>query len=197
MRAVGRRQLLLDTVLAAAVFAFSLGTMSRGGDFQGDRDLDVLAVALAALASWPLAARRVATFPVFVIVTTATSALYGFGYGLGPPLGFAVALYSLAEQREQARPRARRTALAANLVVLLGPHLVRGEFAPRLLLGTVIWAAWFAGDRARLRLERLAELEERALARSVRPSANAASLPPRSARASPATCTTPPATRST
>jgi signal transduction histidine kinase len=138
--------------------------MSRGGNFEGDRGLDLLAVALAALASWPLAARRIATFPVFVLVTAATSALYGFGYGLGPPVGFAVALYSLAERRDETRPRTWTVALVASAVVLLGPHLVRGEFAPQLLLGAVIWAAaWFAGDRARLRHERLAELEERAL----------------------------------
>jgi signal transduction histidine kinase len=51
-----------------------------------------------------------------------------------------------------------------SLVVLLGPHLVRDGFAPELLLGALVWVvAWFAGDRTRLRRERLAELEHRAL----------------------------------
>jgi signal transduction histidine kinase len=164
VRALPRKQLVLDAVLAAAVFAFSLAAMSRGDKFEGTRDLDLLAGALAALVSWPLVARRVATLPVFALVTAATSALYGLGYGLGPPVGFAVALYTIAERRDETPPRTRRVALAASIVVLLGPHLVRGEFAPQLLLGSVIWAAaWFAGDRARLRCERLAELEERAV----------------------------------
>jgi signal transduction histidine kinase len=164
MCALARRRLALDAVLAAAVFTFSLLAMSRGDRFEGTRDLDLLAGALAALASWPLAARRLATLPVFVLVTAATSALYGIGYGLGPPVGFAVALYTLAAERDDTPSRPRRIALAASIVVLLGPHLVRGEFAPQLLLGSVIWAAaWFAGDRARLRRERLTELEERAV----------------------------------
>jgi signal transduction histidine kinase len=159
-----RRQLVLDAVLATLVFAFSLAAMSRGDKFEGTRDLDLLAGALAALATWPLAARRIATLPVFALVTAATSTLYGLGYGLGPPVAFAVALYTLAERRDDTPSRMRRVALAASVVALLGPHLVRGEFAPQLLLGSVIWAgAWFAGDRARLRRERLAELEERAV----------------------------------
>jgi signal transduction histidine kinase len=163
MRTLARRQLAVDAVLAAAVFTFSLLAMSRGDRFEGTRDLDLLAGVLAALASWPLVARRFATLPVFVLVTAATSALYGIGYGLGPPVGFAVALYTLAAQRDETPSRPRRIALAGSIVVLLGPHLVRGEFAPQLLLGSVIWAAaWFAGDRTRLRRERFAELEERA-----------------------------------
>jgi signal transduction histidine kinase len=164
MRPLTRRWLLLDALIAAAVFAFALGATSRGGNFEGDRDLDVLGGVLAALASWPLAARRVVPLLVFAVVTAATSALYGFGYGLGPPIGFAVALFTVAANRDETRLRTWTLALVASVVVLLGPHLVRGEFAPELLLGAVIWAAaWFAGDRARLRRERMAELEERAL----------------------------------
>src|SRR6266508_2419969 len=164
VRAVRRRQLLLDAVLAAAVFAFSLGVISHAGFDRADRELDVLGGLLAALASWPLAARRLAPLPVFVLVTAATSALYGFRYGLGPPIAFAIALYSFAENRDETRPRVWTAALLTSLVVLLGPHLILGEFAPELLFGAVVWAAaWFAGDRARLRRERLAELEERAL----------------------------------
>jgi len=154
---VRRRQLLLDAVLAAAVFAFSLGVISHAGFDRADRELDVLGGLLAALASWPLAARRLAPLPVFVLVTAATSALYGFRYGLGPPIAFAIALYSFAENRDETRPRVWTAALLTSLVVLLGPHLILGEFAPELLLGAVVWAAaWFAGDRARLRRERLA-----------------------------------------
>ena len=164
MRRIGRRQLVFDAVLAAAVFAFSLGAMSHGAFERSDRELDLLGGVLAALASLPLAARRRAPLPVLAAVTVATAALYGFRYGLGPPIGFAIALYTAAESRDETRPRAWTFVLVASLVVLLGPHLVEGDFGPELLLGTVVWAAaWFAGDRTRLRRERLAELEERAL----------------------------------
>jgi signal transduction histidine kinase len=164
MRVLKRRQLLVDAGIAAAVFAFSLGVLSHGNLDQGSRDLDVPGALLGALASLPLAARRLAPLPVLAVVTGATAALYGSDYGLGPPVGFAIALYSAAENRNEMRPRLWAGALVLSLVVLLGPHLFSAGFAPELLLGGAVWAAaWFAGDRARLRRERLAELEERAL----------------------------------
>jgi signal transduction histidine kinase len=163
MRAIRRRQLLIDVGVAGALLAFTLAVLSRGGFDSTERDLDVLGVGLALAASVPLAARRLAPLPVFAVVTAATAALYGFRYGLGPPVGFAIALYTVADSREELRPRTWTVALLASIVILLGPHLVRDGFAPELLLGAVVWAAaWFAGDRTRLRRERMVELEERA-----------------------------------
>jgi signal transduction histidine kinase len=160
---VRRREFLVDAALAAGSFTFSVAAMSRGSRFEGSRDLDLLAVALAALACWPLVLRRVATFGVFLVATAGTAVLYGLDYGLGPPVAFAIALYSFAERRSDDQ-RTHRLALAGSIAILLGPHLVRGEIVPQFLLGSAVWAAaWFAGDRARLRRERLAELEERAV----------------------------------
>jgi signal transduction histidine kinase len=159
-----RRKLLVDGAIAVAVFAFSLAVLSSGNFDHFNRELDVYGVILAALASWPLAARRVAPLAVLAVVTAATATLYGFDYGLGPPVGFAIALYTVAENRDATRPGLRKAILALSLVALFAPHLVTGGFEPELLLGGAVWAAaWFAGDRARLRRERLAELEERAL----------------------------------
>jgi signal transduction histidine kinase len=164
MRARGRRELLIDAGIAGAVLAFSLGALLHGSFDDGDREADALGIVLVASAALPLAARRVATLPMFALVTLATGSLYALRYGLGPPLGFAVALYSVAERRDDIRPRTWTFALVGSLVVLLGPHLIRDGFAPEIVLGTVVWAAaWFAGDRTRLRRERVAELEERAL----------------------------------
>jgi signal transduction histidine kinase len=161
---VGRRQLVIDAVIAIAVFVFALGALSHGNFDSGSRDLDALGVVLAALAALPLAARRLSPLAVLAVVTGATAALYGFDYGLGPPIGFAIALYTVAENRDEARSRLWNAAAVLSLFVLLGPHVITGRFGPELLLGTAVWAAaWFAGDRARLRRERLAELEERAL----------------------------------
>ena len=163
VRAVGRGKLLIDVAIAGAVLAFSLALFSQA-EFDGTaREPDALGATLAVLASLPLAARRLAPLAVFAAVTAATAALYGLQYGLGPPVGFAIALYSLAERRDEGAPRRRAVALAASIVALFGPHLARDGFAPELLLGAAVWAAaWFAGDRARLRRERLTELEERA-----------------------------------
>jgi signal transduction histidine kinase len=156
------KKFLLDAALAGAVLGISLAAIGHGG-FDGERGLDPLGGVLAALTALPLVARRLAPLPVFAVVTVATATLYGLRYGLGPPIGFAIALYTVAEQRDETHARLRRASLVASVVVLLGPHLVRDGFAPELLLGAVVWAAaWFAGDRSRLRRERIAELEERA-----------------------------------
>jgi signal transduction histidine kinase len=163
VRASRCRHFRVDGAIAAAAFAVSLALLSQG-DFDGtERDLDSLSAVLAALASLPLAARRLAPLPAFAVVTAATATLYGLRYGLGPPVGFAIALFSVAERRDEIGRRTWTVALTASIVLLLGPHLVRDGFAPELLLGAAVWAAaWFAGERTRLRRERVAELEERA-----------------------------------
>ncbi|HSE80498.1 MAG TPA: histidine kinase [Gaiellaceae bacterium] len=155
-------RLFVDALIAVVVLTFSLAAIARGGFDDDGESLDAVAVVLVALTALPLVGRRVAPLPVFAVVTAATATLYGLRYGLGPPLGFAVALYTLADERPK-DARLRRAALAASVVALLGPHLVRDGFAPELFLGAGVWAAaWFAGDRSRLRRERIAELEERA-----------------------------------
>ena len=155
-------RLFVDALIAVVVLTFSLAAIARGGFDDDGESLDAVAVVLVALTALPLVGRRVAPLQVFAVVTAATATLYGLRYGLGPPLGFAVALYTVADERPE-DARLRRAALAASLVALLGPHLVRDGFAPELFLGAGVWAAaWFAGDRSRLRRERIAELEERA-----------------------------------
>ncbi len=154
-------RLFVDALIAVVVLTFSLAAIARGGFDDDGESLDAVAVVLVALTALPLVGRRVAPLPVFAVVTAATATLYGLRYGLGPPLGFAVALYTVADERPW--DALRRAALAASVVILLGPHLVRDGLAPELFLGAGVWAAaWFAGDRSRLRRERIAELEERA-----------------------------------
>jgi signal transduction histidine kinase len=163
VKALGSRRLLVDALIAVAVLAFSLAAIANGRFDDSDQGLDAISGALVVLTALPLVVRRLAPLPVFAVVTAATATLYGLRYGLGPPLGFAVALYSVAEEHDEAHARLRRAALVASVVVLLGPHLVRDGFAPEVFLGAGVWAAaWFAGDRSRLRRERMAELEERA-----------------------------------
>jgi signal transduction histidine kinase len=167
-----RRQLLGDAGIALVVFGLSLALLAAGGtvgDSEADaRGLDGLAVALAALASLPLAARRRAPLAVFALTAAASAALNALGYPPGPPLGPTIALYFLAASAEQTRVPTRLTAatVAGLFVVHAGAvGFAREEFPTvPLLFGALVWgAAWVFGDRVRMRRARMAELEERAL----------------------------------
>jgi signal transduction histidine kinase len=139
------------------------------GESEADaRGLDGLAVALAALASLPLAGRRRAPLAVFALTAAASAALNALGYPPGPPLGPTIALYFLAASPEQTRVPTRLTAatVAGLFVVHVGAvGFAREEFPTvPLLFGALVWgAAWVFGDRVRMRHARMAELEERAL----------------------------------
>jgi len=101
---VRRREFLLDAGIAAVVFALSLAMLASRGDSEADaRDLDLLGVLLAALASLPLVARRQAPLAVFALTAAASAVLNGLGYPPGPPLGPTVALYFLALSPERTR----------------------------------------------------------------------------------------------
>ena len=164
-----RWELLLDAAVAVAVFAVSLLMLAAGGaDAEDARDLDALGVLLAALAALPLVARRRAPLAVFAVTATASVVLSGLDYPPGPPLGPTVALFFLALTPE--RTRAPRPLAAAVVIGFLLVHagsagLADDEFPTvPLLFGSVVWGgAWVLGDRVRLRRERIAALEERAL----------------------------------
>jgi signal transduction histidine kinase len=167
-----RRQLLVDASIAVVVFGLSLALLAAGGtvgDSEADaRGLDGLAVALAALASLPLAGRRRAPLAVFALTAAASAALNALGYPPGPPLGPTIALYFLAASPEQTRLPTRLTAatVAGLFVVHVGAvGFAQGAFPTvPLLFGALVWgAAWVFGDRVRMRRARMAELEERAL----------------------------------
>jgi signal transduction histidine kinase len=166
-----RRQQLIDVGLAVAAFAATLGLMfvpESDEAHQGARDPDLLGIVLAALATLPLMARRRAPLAVFVFTALASSVLFLLGYPEGPPVGPTIALYFVALSYSGRGPR---TAALLGLVAgLFAFHLTlygigQDRFpGGEALLGTVLWSAvLIAGDRTRLRRERMAELEERAI----------------------------------
>jgi signal transduction histidine kinase len=165
-----RRRLLIDVGVAAAAFAGTLVLMFVPESDEGHeaaRDPDALGVTLAALASLPLVARRRAPLPVFVFVAVASSVLFNLGYPEGPPIGPTVALYFVALSRTEGWSRTVPViALAAGLfaVHMTAFGIGRDRFpGGELVLGTILWSGvWIAGDRTRLRRERIAALEERA-----------------------------------
>jgi signal transduction histidine kinase len=163
----GRRETLLDAVLAVAVFAASVALLeARGHSGAGTRSLDWLGVVLAATSSLPLVAWRRAPLAVFVLTAAASAMLYGLGYPPGPPLGPTVALYLLALSPE--RTRVSRSATGAVVIAMFVVHVsanavAEGAFPTvALLAGVVVWGgAWVVGDRVRLRRARIAEVQER------------------------------------
>jgi signal transduction histidine kinase len=165
-RTPARNELLLDAAIAVAVFAASLGLLAVRGSDGGN--VDALGVLLTAFASLPVVARRSAPLAVFVVTAVASTLLYGIAEPAGPPIGPTLALYWLAARGDESRQRSRRN--LAIVVLLLAAHvtaggLARGAFPDtEIVFGVLVWGgAWLAGDRTRLRRERIAELEERAL----------------------------------
>jgi signal transduction histidine kinase len=163
-----RSELVVDAGIALVVFAASLAVLvGRGHEGAGSRSLDALGVVLAAFASLPLVARRRAPLAVFVVTAAASALLNGLGYPTGPPLGPTVALFFLALRPERT---GEAPLLTGALVVVMGivhagaVGIAEGSFpAAPLLFGVLVWGgAWVAGDRIRMRRERIAELEERA-----------------------------------
>ena len=160
---------LTDRGIAAAAFAVSLALLAIGEPevFEAGGAALVASVMLVALATLPLIARRRAPLAVFVVTAVASSALRLTAVPAGPPIGSTVALFGLAAAGDGSRARARLT--LAVVVAILALHAAAGGVAegrfpgPELLFGTLLWGtAWLAGDRARLRQERMAVLEDRA-----------------------------------
>jgi signal transduction histidine kinase len=149
--------LWLDAGIALVVFAFSVGLLAAGDG------IDAVGVALTAAATLPLVFRRRAPLSVFAVTGLASTILRLVAAPSGPPLGPTVALYTIGTGRSD-----RRVTLALA-VLILGVHLtatglVEDRFpGPEIAFAVVLWGgAWLAGERTRLRGERMAELEERA-----------------------------------
>ena len=159
------RSKLIAAALALGAFVVTLATLKRG---EGN-DLDALGVLLAALATLPLAVWRRGPLAVFALTAGASALTNALGYPLGPPVGPTIALFFVGLAGSEERSERRRT--AAVVVGLFAAHIAGDAIGhdrlpfPELLFGSVIWTgAWLAGERTRLRRQRRADLEERAVA---------------------------------
>jgi len=138
-----------------------------GAGHGGTLDLDPAGIGLLALAAAPLLAWRRAPLGVLALTAAASVGLAALDYRFGFPLGATVALYLLAAGRDQARPwTPPMTALVLTLLAayLATTALAGGRFPWVELSHTgLAWtAAWFAGERTRLRRQEVAELAARA-----------------------------------
>ncbi|WP_173162722.1 sensor histidine kinase [Phytohabitans suffuscus] len=170
-----RRSTAADAGLAVLAFVLSLGVLAADGlgtPDAGVHHLDARGALVTAVTALPLVVRRRAPMTVCLVTFAASGVLYRYGYPLDLPFGPGLAIYTLgAAYGGDARSWRRRLALqvALSFAPLLGiAYLLRGEDVGSILvpelLGVALGAAalYLAGDRARMRRERMAELEEQA-----------------------------------
>jgi signal transduction histidine kinase len=156
---------------------------ARPGD--GLAHLGPLTIVLAAASALPLLAWRRAPLLVFVVTAAASVALAAHGADHDVAIGAAVALYLLAAggdghpaghgqgQGHGAGQDPDRATIVRTVVVVVAfflAYLVAAALAqdafpgPELLHTSLAWsAAWFAGERTRLRHGHIAQLHERAV----------------------------------
>lgn len=162
---------LFDVAIAVVALVGSLALLAFGGTAPhrpGLSELDLIGVVLAAGATVPLVAWRRFPLGVFAVTAAAGVLLAGLSYPLDLLLGPTAVLYLLAASRERETPWTWRTTATVGglFVAYLGAAAAaRATFPASELLHTgLAWAAaWFAGERTRLRREQIAELRERAL----------------------------------
>ena len=153
-----------DVGVALAALALTVALLANASG--STRSIDVLGVALAALATLPLILHRRSPLGVFALTTAASAVIYGLGYQTGPPFGPTVALFYVAND-DRTRSRVGRTAAVVFgmfAVHLTASSISEGGFPTTpILFGVVVWgAAWGIGDAARGRRARRAEQAERA-----------------------------------
>ncbi|HEY9412434.1 MAG TPA: histidine kinase [Jiangellaceae bacterium] len=171
---MSQRNRVTDIALAAVVFGLSVGITANHGvgvPNPADRDLDARAVAILVVYALPLVWRR--SYPLVAYATTslATFTMIGLDYALDLPVAPLIALYQVAVTYTADPRRARRwiaaAAGAAFVPATALAYLVSDKTArvvpDMLVVAIVVVAVWIAGDRTRLRRERVAELEARTL----------------------------------
>ncbi|MEO3788503.1 histidine kinase [Actinocorallia sp. B10E7] len=166
------RQVLFDATVTAVAFAGTLVQLEHGGVAfvrSGPSDLGIVSGLLAGGAALPLLAWRNRPLAVLVITTVVSVLMSGLGYHVGTivgPLGPVAALYLLTAGRRAAWDRRTTATVAGLFLAYLGVTAFSRSGSPvadLLHTGMGIAAAYFAGERTRLRREQVAEFEQRAL----------------------------------
>jgi signal transduction histidine kinase len=158
-RRLAESPLVRDLLVALAAFALTLAVLH--GMPGTKRHLDLAGGVLAAVASFPLLARRRSPLGVFALTTAASAALNGLGYGLGPPFGPTFALFFVAtDERTRARIGLTATVVLALFAIHVGSTLISHSGFPTspILFGILVWGgAWVIGDQLRHRRHRRAD----------------------------------------
>ncbi|MFC7531855.1 sensor histidine kinase [Actinoplanes sp. GCM10030250] len=162
-----------DVAAASAAVAFTVGMLQQGGlggDLGTDRALDLTGVVLAVVSALPLAWSQRFPGVVFGVSATASLALLALDYPLDVPPALLIATYVLAEAVGGGDTPRRRLWAAVGVALFLPTAMAlmmaHGKSLSAMSSGLMAWAAmfalvWTAGDRSRLRRERIVELEVR------------------------------------
>jgi hypothetical protein len=154
-----------DLALSVAVAATSLVLLAHGGlEIPASRahELDPTRTLLAIATAVPLAGWRRWPLGAFTLIGLASSALAARGDILWPPVGLAAALYLYASRRGDTAPwtPVSRAVVGGVLLAYLASEATQvGGLIHSVL---ALAAAWFAGERTRLRRVQLSELRDRA-----------------------------------
>jgi signal transduction histidine kinase len=164
------RERAIDIGIAFAAFVLTVLMLAGGGPSSDEdaRSLDLVGVLLSALSALPLLVRRHAPLAAFAAAALATATLAGLGFPPGPPIAATIALYFVGLSGDRLRTSGPLTAAVVGLLLIIHISAVAygREATPVVpaMFGVLVWGgAWFIGDRVRLRRERVASLEERAL----------------------------------
>lgn len=151
---------------AALVLALSAGGPHGAGP-AGSDDLDLVGALVGIVVAAPLVVWRRAPFAVFTVTALLAAGSAAIGHPLRFPVAATVALYLLAATRDERSPW--RPGMTLTVLGLLGAYVAATGFADMAFPATELshtslaWAAaWFAGERSRLRRAQLAELHDRA-----------------------------------
>ena len=150
--------------------AFTLVMLQEGGlgsAQTGYRPLDSTGVLLSLLSALPLVFQSRAPEMAFGVSAVASLALIVLGYAIDVPPGTLVATFSLADGVDGGSVTRRRLSLAAVALFVplsIGLMVAKAMKIEGMWSGFAAWAVmfavvWLAGDRNRLRRERIVELE--------------------------------------
>lgn len=131
---------LADTALAVAIAVLAVGVTALSDIFSTvDREVDALAIGLAAVAGLMLAVRRRYPLVTLAVVTVSCTTYLVSGYPYGPILfAYFVAVYTVA--RYLPWSRSAPASLAALAVLLT--HLITNDAAFDGFLGLIPGSAW-------------------------------------------------------
>jgi signal transduction histidine kinase len=149
--------------LTVVVAVTSLALLAHGGlavPAHRVPELDLIRTVLTIATVLPLIASRRWPLGVFVVVGVGSIVLAVRGDIVWPPVGLAAALYLFASRRGDTAP------WTPIRIVLVGgtllTYLALGTVGDNIHNAVAFAAAWFAGERTRLRRVQLTELRDRA-----------------------------------
>jgi signal transduction histidine kinase len=155
-----RRQDVLDVLLAAAITVMVLLDLSSPADASGVRPTDVWAVLLSLLQTVPLAFRRRAPLPVFLLIVIGVCVYYAMGYEVTDgTLATFVGVYTVAAHEDRRRSF---IALGVLAVAMTWYWVFRAEpFDPTtpIWIGILAVLSWSLGEYVKARRVYTTEVE--------------------------------------